>query len=390
MASFEDRHFMSRCLHLAVRGRPAPNPFVGAVIVRDEDGKIIGEGFHHQAGMKHAEVEAIESACRKLGRKLALALFPACTLYVNLEPCNHFGRMPPCTQAILKAGIKRVAFAMKDPNPEVSGGGEKVLLKTGVKVLSGVLEAEARELNKAFVKHAKTGLPFVTLKMAQTADGRFITRPDEPRWISGPQARLMVHRLRNQVGALVVGIGTVLADDPQLTTRLPGKKKEQMHQPWRVIIDPHLDIPLDAKVLKDSHATVVCGKQAGAAKEEKMNKKRKQLEDRKKIEVWVVPTNKNGQIDLAAVLKHLARCGTDHVLCEGGPGLASSFIEQGQVDELMLFVAPKKKRNTVSAPPTDAELKLSGAISKHMQTVSVQMVGKDRLITAKPSKTLLL
>ena len=391
--SLEERHFMSRCLQLAARGRPAPNPFVGAVIVDDKSKKIIGEGFHHRAGQKHAEVEAMEAACRRLGRKRAFSVFPSCTLYVNLEPCNHFGRMPPCTRAIVKAGIKRVVFAMPDPNLNVRGGGEKELKRKRILVRSGILESEARELNRAFVKHAASGLPFVTLKMAQTADGRFITRRGEPRWISGSPARLMVHQLRNQVGALVVGIGTVLADNPQLTTRLPGKKKKNGHDPLRVIIDPELQIPLGAKVLKDRNALVVCGKEARAGD---AKKRKETLERKKKIEVWVVPAIKNGpaaqhgQIDLSAVLKHLAKCGTNHVLCEGGPGLAASFIEQKQVDELMLFVAPKKrdkkKKREKKYPPTSSELHLSRAISETMQTVSVRNVGKDRLIVARPRR----
>ncbi len=382
MGSLEDCHFMSRCLHLAARGRPAPNPFVGAVIVDDKSKKIIGEGFHRKAGEPHAEVEAINDACRRLGRKRAHLLFPNSTLYVNLEPCNHFGRVPPCTKAILKAGIGRVVFAMKDPNPKVKGGGEKELKKAGVKTVFGVLRSEAREINKAFVKHAKTGMPFVTLKMAQTADGRFITRPDEPRWISGPQARLMVHRLRNQVGALVIGIGTVLADNPQLTTRLPGKEKG--HDPLRVIIDPELRVPLNAKVLKDRNALVVCGQEARAGE---AKKRKETLERKKKIEVWIVPDIKkrpaaqHGQLDLSAVLKHLGKCGTNHVLCEGGPSLAASFIEQKQADELMLFVASKRRGKKY--PPSPSELRLSRAISKSMRTVLTQNVGNDLLVIGR-------
>ena len=367
---------MSRCLHLAARGRPAPNPFVGAVIVDDKSKKIIGEGFHHKAGEPHAEVEAINDACRRLGRKRAHLLFPNSTLYVNLEPCNHFGRVPPCTKAILKAGIGRVVFAMKDPNPKVKGNGAKFLEKNGVCVRAGILKAEAGLLNRAFVKHAKTGVPFVTLKMAQTADGRFITRPDEPRWISGPQARLMVHQLRNQVGALVIGIGTVLADNPQLTTRLPGKEKG--HDPLRVIIDPHLQISLNAKVLKDRNALVVCGHEAMAGE---AKKRKEMIEKKKKIEVWIVPETKNQQLDLSAVIKHLGKCGTNHVLCEGGPSLAASFIEQKLADELMLFVAPRQGGKKY--PPSPSELRLTRAISKSMQTVQTQNVGNDLLVIGR-------
>jgi diaminohydroxyphosphoribosylaminopyrimidine deaminase/5-amino-6-(5-phosphoribosylamino)uracil reductase len=273
---------------------------------------------------------------------------------------------------------------MLDPNPEVRGGGEKELRKHGINTTRGILENEARKLNAAFIKNSATGLPFVTLKMARTADGRFITHKGEPRWISGPMARVFVHHLRDKVDAVMVGIGTVLADDPQLTTRL-GRNKIG-HNPLRVVIDEELDIPLTAKVLHDKNAMVVCGRSMANTK------KKKQLETKNKIEVFVAPYSKKNirkitglpPLELTAVLRHLADKGINHVLCEGGPRLAASLLESGLVDELFLFEAPerKRKKNQKSKKPelSEPELRLNRAIFRQMKPVSTQKIGADHLM----------
>ena len=393
MEKLDDIFFMRRCLSLAKLGRPSPNPFVGAVIVRN--GRIIGSGWHHAAGKKHAEVEAILDVEKKFGKSKARSLLASSTLYVNLEPCNHFGRQPPCTKAILEHNIPRVVFAMLDPNPNVRGGGEKKLRVHGIRTSSGVLEDEARELNKAFAKQATTGLPYLTLKMARTADGRYITHAGEPRWISGPQARKMVHQMRDKAGALIVGIGTVLADDPQLTTRLAGKAIG--HDPMRVIIDEELEIPLNAKALKDKNAMIVCGRSAadGAKKA-----KKRQIEKKKRIKVFTAPILRTAKkastghplLDISHVLRHLSARGIDHVLCEGGPSLAASLIENKLVDELLLFTAPKRKKSAggraggmKTFKPTESELRLNRAIIKHMKAALGKKVGADRLSIYHPS-----
>ena len=229
--------FMRQTFRLANKacGRTSPNPMVGAILVRD--GEIVGKGYHKRAGEPHAEINAI-------GASGDLSI--GADLYVNLEPCSHFGRTPPCADAVIRAGIKRVFIAMKDPNPKVAGRGIERLRKAGIAVKDGILEDEALTLNEAFIKHITTGMPFVTLKAASSLDGRIATRTGESKWITGEESRLHVHKMRDQVDAIMVGIGTVEKDDPSLTTRLPGKKGRN---PLRVIVDEDLRIPLTARVI---------------------------------------------------------------------------------------------------------------------------------------------
>ncbi|MFZ5775858.1 MAG: bifunctional diaminohydroxyphosphoribosylaminopyrimidine deaminase/5-amino-6-(5-phosphoribosylamino)uracil reductase RibD [Thermodesulfobacteriota bacterium] len=313
-------------MRLAIReaakglGRTSPNPCVGAVVVKN--GILVGKGFHRRAGTPHAEVHALRDA----GDKAVGA-----TIYVTLEPCNHTGRTPPCTQAILGSGIKRVVVGMRDPNPIASGGCE-FLADQGLAVVHGVLAQECLALNRPFVKHVTTGFPWVILKAGMSLDGRIATTTGHSGWITGEESRRQVHRLRNRVDAILVGSGTALADDPSLTTRLPGRKGRD---PLRVILDSRLTLPPSAKVLaQDSPAAtwIFCGPDADSAKAEALVAAG--------AVVRPVAVGPDGLLDLSAVLCALGAAGMNSVLVEGGGRVHGAFLRAGLIDEVKLFVAP--------------------------------------------------
>lgn len=314
---------MKVALDLAKKGEgfTSPNPMVGAVVVKS--GEIVGQGYHEAFGKAHAEVNAIDDAGSRAD---------GAVLYVTLEPCNHTGKTPPCTEKILEAGIRRVVMAMDDPNPKVKGGGAERLVKNGVDVVSGVCEAEARKLSEFFIKHIRTGLPFVILKCAATLDGRIATRTGDSRWVTGEKSRQHVHRLRHATDAIMVGIGTVKADNPSLTARLGGI---ECVDPVRVILDTRLSIPENAKLLRlDSDAETIVMTSDSAPPE-----KRAALE---KIgaNTVVVPIRK-GTLDLRAVMRELGKRNIMSVLVEGGGRVAASALASGVVDRINFFYAPK-------------------------------------------------
>ena len=316
-----DERYMRAALRLARRaaGRTSPNPMVGAVAVRG--GRIVGRGYHARAGGDHAEVVAL----RQAGDAARGA-----TLYVNLEPCSHVGRTPPCADAVIAAGVSRVVAGMVDPNPMVSGRGVSALREAGVEVEVPVREGECRRLNEAFVKHVTQGLPFVMLKLAASLDGRIATATGDSRWVTGPAARKYVHRLRNEVDAVLVGSGTVLADDPQLTCRLPGGR-----DPWRIVLDGRLRTPPTARLVKQRQpekTVLVTGHGVPAAR-------RKALEDLG-VQVWSFPL-RQGRISLRRVLRKLARMGVLSVMVEGGAATASRVIAEKVADKVLCFYAPK-------------------------------------------------
>lgn len=322
----DDNRYMQMALDLAARGTgtTAPNPMVGAVVVRD--GEVVGTGWHQQAGGPHAEVHALDAA----GDRARGA-----TLYVTLEPCNHTGRTPPCTERILAEGIVRVVVAMPDPNPNVTGGGNARLEASGVRVTCGVLEADARELNAAFIKHSTSGKPFVILKCAATLDGRIATRTGDARWITGPEARAQVHRIRHAVDAILVGVRTVIADDPQLTTRLEGDSAVPGKDPVRVVIDTRLDTPPEARLLRlDSKAEtlIICADSAPAEKARRL--------ERPGVRVIREQTI-GGRIDLNALIHRLGNQGISSLLIEGGGRIIASALTAGIVDKALFFYAPK-------------------------------------------------
>ena len=319
----DDEVFMSRALELACRGQgsTSPNPLVGAVVVKA--GRIIGEGCHEAVGKAHAEVNALDA----VGGSAAGA-----TLYVTLEPCNHTGRTPPCTERILAAGIRRLVVAMNDPNPSVRGGGNVFLQKEGIEVKTGVLESRARRLNEAYVKYATTGLPFVVVKCAATLDGWIATASGDSKWVSGQQSREHVHRLRHAMDAILVGIDTVMADDPRLTARL--KDTDGIH-PRRIVLDTHLRIPETARLLRSQDGVDTIVVSGPSIPKERIKKIAGD-----NIRVLTAPV-KSDRIDLNALMPMLARLQITSVLIEGGGAVIGSAFQDKVVDKILLFYAPK-------------------------------------------------
>ncbi|WP_456391880.1 bifunctional diaminohydroxyphosphoribosylaminopyrimidine deaminase/5-amino-6-(5-phosphoribosylamino)uracil reductase RibD [Persephonella sp.] len=319
----QDIKFMRIALKEAKKGKgyTHPNPAVGAVIVKDD--RILGKGYHKRAGMPHAEREAIKDALSK-GHSIEGA-----TMYVTLEPCCHYGRTPPCTEAIIDKRIKRVVVATLDPNPQVAGKGVEILRKNGVEVKTGILEKEAKKLNEDFFVYIQKKRPFVHLKIAQTIDGKIATKTGSSKWITGEKARRYAHRLRKEATAVLVGKGTALTDNPQLTVRnYPSKK-----QPLRVLVDKSLEVPLDFKIYSSDASTVVITSEIAPSE------KIKKLEE-KGIKIIRLPL-KEGRFDINDILKALYDMEVMHLLVEGGKGIITEFIEKGVFDKISLFVAPK-------------------------------------------------
>ena len=314
---------MEMALSLAEKGRgwTSPNPMVGAVVVKD--GKVVGQGFHRKAGGPHAEIFALEEAGDDA---------KGATLYVTLEPCNHEGRTPPCTEAILKSGVKTVIAGMRDPNPSVSGGGMDYLASRGIATTVGVCEDACRRLNESFIKYITTGNPFVILKCATTLDGRIATRTGDSKWITNKRSRQFVHGLRHAADAIMVGIGTVTKDNPSLTTRL---EKTKGSDPMRIILDTHLTISPEARLLhlSSSSDTVIISDRSVALD------KRKAIE-KTGAQVWAVDCLQ-GQIDIKALLKQLGKTGITSLLIEGGSRVNGSALRAGIVDKIYMFYAPK-------------------------------------------------
>ena len=319
-----DERFMKEALRLARRGlgRTSPNPVVGAVIVRG--GKVIAAGYHRRAGEAHAEINAL---ARLKGRARA-----GDTLYVTLEPCNHYGRTPPCTAAILESGIKRVVVGMRDPNPHVAGGGCEALAAEGVAVKAGLLEEACRRLNEAYVKFVKTNRPFVIAKAALTLDGWTATSVGHSKWITNEASRQFVHRLRDRVDAVMVGVETVLADDPALTTRL---KRGEGKNPVRVILDTNLRIPSQAKVLnhKDGSMTWI-------AVGDDIPVRRLERRAKEKVSFLRCP-RKDGRIDLRALMDRLGERSVTSLLLEGGSTVMGAMLRERLIDKFYIFEAPK-------------------------------------------------
>lgn len=315
--------FMKTALELAEKGRgcTSPNPMVGAVVVKD--GRITGKGWHEFAGGLHAEVNALNDAGESA---------KGADLYVTLEPCNHYGRTPPCTQKILESGISRVIVAMNDPNPDVKGGGNEYLRAKGISVTTGVCEKEALVLNEAFVKYVRTKEPFVIVKCAATLDGRIATRTGDSKWVSGEESRSFVHELRHRADGIMVGIGTVVSDDPSLTTRMEGRKGKD---PARIILDSRLSISENAKVLhlqSEADTIIVTGEDIAEDKKKKLKGKG--------IRVISAPL-KNGRISLKQLMGRLGYIGITSLLIEGGSRVIASAFQARIVDKIMFFYAPK-------------------------------------------------
>ncbi len=313
---------MRLALRLARRGlgKVSPNPMVGAVIVKD--GRIIAQGYHHAFGGDHAEVDALKNPSKNVS---------GATLYVTLEPCRHYGKTPPCTDAIIEHKIAKVVIGMQDPDPKMRGESVKLLNQRGIETLVGVLADDCRALNEAYIKHRSTGEPYVTVKFAQTLDGRIATAGGTSRWISSAESLKLAHKLRAQNDAILVGAGTVLKDNPELTTRLVKGRN-----PLRVVLDSNLKIPPDVAVFKDQvKAPTLLATTAWDAKEK--------LAERRAlgVEVLIVPPDANGQVDLKQLLKTLGERDVSSVLVEGGAETITSFLRLGLADKVIAIIAPK-------------------------------------------------
>lgn len=358
---------MRRALDLSLRGwgKTSPNPLVGAVIVRD--GEIIAEGWHERCGGPHAEVAALEDA-RRRGVDVRGA-----TMYVNLEPCSHFGRTPPCSLALIQSGIKKVVTAMVDPNPLVAGRGHGQMAQAGIEVVCGVLETEARSLNDIFIHYITHQRPFVCLKMAASLDGKTATVSGQSRWITGSEARRWVHLQRQRYRAIAVGIGTVLSDDPLLTAR-DEHDAECDRQPLRVVIDPHLKIPLDSRLVRSASKhplVVVCDEKADSQKASNL----KNLG----ASIFYSPTN-NGILELGGFLEYLYSQDIDSLFLEGGSQTAAHFLEHDAIDKLAVFFSPMiiggKEAPGLIGGKGIADLTLA----KRLSDLRIQHLGQDVLI----------
>jgi len=364
-----DHHHLARAIELAERGvgRVSPNPVVGAVVVRDDE--VLGEGWHDEYGGPHAEVNAIR-ACGDADLRGA-------TLYVSLEPCCHHGRQPPCTDAILEAGLRRVVVAGDDPSSKASGRGLGILRDEGVEVdvASGDLATRARLQNQAFRKHARTRRPLVVFKSAMSLDGKVATQGGDSKWISSEGSRAVAHRWRASLDAVAVGIGTALADDPQLTARIDGVH----HQPRRVVLDSTARLPLDSKLVAEAPEApliVVVSRAAPRGYADALETAGAHV---------IVATGQNEPARIASALDQLGALDppVTSILLEGGPHLAGSFMDAGEIDEVRLFIAPLVLGGRTARDPLEGEGVERVADALRALTLQCERVAGDVLITAR-------
>ena len=363
-----DNHLLERSIELAEfgLGRVHPNPMVGAVIVRD--GEVLGEGWHEECGGPHAEVNAITAA----GEGADLS---GTTLYVSMEPCCHHGKTPPCTDAILAAGIARVVVASDDPSAKAAGRGLGILRDEGVEVdvAEGEVAARARLVNQAFRKHARSGRPWVLFKSAMTLDGKVATRTGDSQWISDASSRARAHRWRASVDAVAVGIGTALADDPQLTARVDGVH----HQPRHIVFDATARLPLDSQLVQAAPRlplTVVVSRAARRSASEALEMAGADV---------IVATGENEPARVRSAIDQLGSLGVTSILLEGGPHLAGAFLDAGEIDEVRLFLAPLLLGGRAARDPLEGEgvERISEAI--RALTLDCERVADDLLVCAR-------
>ncbi len=362
----DDHRFMARAIRLAKLGlyTTNPNPRVGCVLVKD--GVMVGEGYHLRAGEPHAERNAIADAGAKA---------KGSTAYVTLEPCCHHGKTPPCSDGLIEAGVSRVVAAMQDPNPLVAGKGMQQLHDAGIQVEFGVLESEAKAINPGFIKRQHTGLPYVRCKLAMSLDGRTAMASGESKWITSPEARMDVHRLRARSSAIVTGIETVLADDPSMDARLDNV---DVVQPLRVVLDSNLRMPPEAKMLGlDGEVLIACGAAA--------NQQRQQALELAGAEV-LRQDEVSERIDLESLLRKLAEREINEVMLETGAVLAGSYMAAGLIDELVVYIAPHLMgagaRGLLEIPGLE---RMQDRVD--LEIVDLRQVGRDLRITAKPVRS---
>jgi len=370
-----DQHFMRRALELAreAEGCTAPNPMVGAVVV-SADGRIVGEGYHHAPGLPHAEVEALNQA----GEQSTGA-----TLYVNLEPCCHFGRTPPCSKKIIEHGLARVVVGIGDPNPKVAGGGLKEITDAGIDLTVGVLETECGYLNRGFFKAIKEDLPWLSLKMALTLDGRIADRTSASRYVTGPMARKFVMALRAAYDAVLIGANTARRDDPQLDVRLDdgadGSSSQSLNSagnpvrnPVRAVMDPNCTVKPDARIFAAHGKTIIFCRQDSLGKQS----------DYPSSAFLVALPERAGRLDTKAALQYLLEQGCHKILCEGGGQLAGSLIDEGLVDELYWLVAPKMLVDQKALPVVASANSKLMADCVEWKITGANFLGDDLLISA--------
>lgn len=345
-----DREYMALALKLAKKGRPSPNPKVGAVVVKN--GNIIGKGYHKKAGEPHAEINALQGIDAE-----------GATLYVNLEPCSHYGKTPPCTKAIIESGIKRVVCAVEDPNPLVKG--IEILRENGISVDVGLMEEEARKVNEKFIKYMTYNTPFVTLKCAMSLDGKIACNSGDSTWITNEKSRKYAHKLRGDYDAILVGITTVIQDNP-------GLRAENGKDPLRVILDSTLKTPVDAKVLADSNVVI-------ATTEQHDRKKREILE--KKARIWVCGKKR---VDLKELIKTLGKEGITSLFIEGGSEVHASAVREKVVDKFLFFVAPKLITGRNAKGPIGGRGIETMSEAVLLKNVKIKRFDEDILIEAYP------
>jgi diaminohydroxyphosphoribosylaminopyrimidine deaminase/5-amino-6-(5-phosphoribosylamino)uracil reductase len=366
-----DRRHLARAIEIAEqgRGRVSPNPLVGAVIA-DGEGPL-GEGFHSELGGPHAEVEAIRAAG---DRDLA-----GTTLYVSLEPCCHHGRTPPCTDAIRQAGITRVVVASDDPSEHACGRGLGILRDDGVEVVldDSDLAGRARLLNQPFRKHARTGRPWVLFKSAMTLDGKVATRSGDSKWISGEASRRLAHLWRAECDAVAVGVGTALADDPQLTSRIADPGFEPTRQPRRIVFDSVGRLPLDGQLVRDARRIPLTVVVSRAAPRSATNGLAAHGAD------VIVATGENETARVCSALDQLGASGVASILLEGGPHLAGAFLDAGEIDEIRLFLAPLILGGRTARDPLEGEGAEQIADAVRVLTLECDRVEEDLLVSAR-------
>ena len=344
-------------------GKVNPNPLVGAVIVNGSS--MIGSGYHEYFGGPHAEINAIRDAKGSV---------EGATIYVTLEPCSHFGKTPPCADALIEAKIKKVVVAMTDPNPWVAGRGIERLKENGIEVVVGLLEKEAQELNRIFIKYIQTKLPYVVLKSAMSLDGKIATTSGHSQWISCPESRQYVHSLRNELKGILVGVNTVITDDPKLTTRLesgPGR------DPIRIVVDSNGRLPLSAKMLKNGASNPVII----ATTTNFPERKRSYLEEAGHM-ILTLPDH-DGQVDLKMLMGELGKMGIDGILLEGGGTLNESALKNGIVDEIQFIIAPLLIGGRDAITPVEGAGFNTIDEGIKLQQMSTKQIGKDILVTAR-------
>ncbi len=365
MQMSKEYQYMQRAFVLAKKGigRVNPNPLVGAVIVRDD--KIIGEGYHEFFGGPHAEVNAFRSATESV---------EGATIYVTLEPCSHYGKTPPCAEAIVKNKIAKVVIGMLDPNPLVSGKGVKLLEENGIAVEYGYFSEELSHMNRVFLKFIQNKIPYVLMKTAMTLDGKIASKTGDSRWVSNEKSRAYVHQVRNELSGIMVGVDTVIADDPILTTRF---EKGEGRNPVRIVVDSGARIPLKSKIINTPNLakTIV-------AVTEKADSIRIALIEDLGNEVLIVKS-RNGRVDLTDLMVKLGETGIDGILLEGGATLNFSALEAGIVDEVMSFIAPKIIGGITSKSPVGGEGIEFMKDAIELENIKIDQLGNDLMLTGK-------